>query len=128
MKLYVYIALIAAVAGGLWYAYSLGRDSGEAEERSKWQAEYLALQDELKAEREREQEVIIEVQEREAEREVVYRDRVKVVEKSTGECMDRNIPDDVDSVLAAAEGVRESASGRGPDQAHDETGAAGPDV
>lgn len=128
MRIYVYAALVAAVAGGLWFAYSLGQDAGEADERQKWQSEYLALQNELKAEREREQELVIEVQERAAEREVVYRDRVKVVEKSTGECMDRNIPDDVDRVLADAEGIREGSAGRGPDATDDQTGTPGPDV
>lgn len=115
MKLYVYIALIAAVAGGLWYAHHLGYEAGEAEERVKWQDEKLALQDEVNAERDRKQELITELQQREVEREVVYRDRVKVVRKVVDECLDTRMPDDILRVLNE-DGVHSREAGLEPDE------------
>lgn len=85
------------VVGGLVIGYTY---RGQATEREV--AQY----------REREADLLAQLSEKEKQREVIYRDRVKVVEKTAGECVDAPIPDDVLRVLPGGDKAKRSTDKR----------------
>jgi len=74
------VVLILCFIGGLGIGYVY---RGQATDREV--AQY----------RENEANLLAQLSEKDKQREVIYRDRVKVIEKATGACVDARIPDDV---------------------------------
>lgn len=88
---------VLLVVGGLVIGYTY---RGQATEREV--AQY----------REREADMLAQLAEKDKQREVVYRDRIKVVEKTAGECVDAPIPDDVLRVLPGGGQAKRGADKR----------------
>jgi len=84
MKVYAYLAVVLAACGILWGVYYLG-GSGEREKSAE-----LALEHARK-----ETALLEEVQKAKEQREVVYRDKIKIVEKASDACLDTAMPADV---------------------------------
>src|SRR3990172_8108231 len=85
-----YLILAAVVGFGLWswWMYGLGVDSCRAK------ATAAAL-----AHREREGELLSQLETAKSERTVVYRDRLQVVKEANDACLDTKLPADVSRVL-----------------------------
>lgn len=87
MKQYLYLAaatlLFAAFAGTYYKGFSSGVDSEKSKSAKA-----------IEEERERQKAVIGELESRKAEREIVYRDKIKVVRSAADDtgCADRSIP------------------------------------
>lgn len=84
MKQYLYIAIIAGLIGSHWWMYHRGEQAEENRNNA-------AI---LKA-KEREDQLIAELEEAKSKREVKYRDRIVYVEKFVGECLDSPLPPDL---------------------------------
>lgn len=79
-----YILLLAATALIFW---------------AGWEARGITTYKEVAKYRERETELLAQLNEKDKEREVIYRDKIKIVKEATGSCVDATIPDDVYRLL-----------------------------
>lgn len=88
MRLYIYLAaaiiLVGSHSAAVHYGRVYERDSVNASVRA-YQTRINALKSEVEAAKQ--------------QREVVYRDRIKIVDKTSGECMDVRYPDPVPDIL-----------------------------
>lgn len=84
MKTYAYLIALLAVLGALWGVYHLG--GAECRENAATAArEHLEKQNELLA----------KLQIADQTREVIFRDKIRIVEKSTADCLGVSLPNDV---------------------------------
>ena len=86
MKIYAYLAAFLAFIGLLWGAVNYG----QLIERNKATKAVIAYQ-------EREVKLLDKLEKAKAKREVIYRDRIKIVRKATDSsgCLDTRLPADV---------------------------------
>jgi hypothetical protein len=84
MKAYLYGGLFVVFCLVMAGVYYLG-GQGEREERAKEAARHAQAETLL----------LEKVQKAKQEREVVYRDKIKIVEKASDSCLDSNLSDDV---------------------------------
>ena len=84
MKAYAYIAAIVIVIGAFWGVYHMG-GSGCRESAANAARTSLESQNKL----------LEELEDAKQNREVVYRDKVRVVRESTADCLGVSINDDV---------------------------------
>lgn len=89
-RLYVILAALIGLAGSHALAYHKGKDR----ERDKATAAALDF-------REREQALIAQLDEAKQKREVIYRDKIKVINAAADECLDRPLPDSILNLLRA---------------------------
>lgn len=87
-RLYVILAVLIGLAGSHAWAYHKGKER----ERDKATAAALDF-------REREQVLIAALDEAKQKREVIYRDKIKIIEAATDECLDRPLPDSILNLL-----------------------------
>lgn len=83
MNVYAIAAIILGLIGSHFWAYGMGKDACRIE------AEHAALEH-----REKENKLILELEDAKAKREVVYKDRIKVVQgvADPGGCLDAPFP------------------------------------
>ena len=84
IKPYAYIAILLAVLAALWGVYHMGGASCR-ENASSAAREHLEAQNRL----------LSQLEDLKQSREVIYRDRIRIVEKSTADCLSVHLPDDV---------------------------------
>lgn len=101
-RVYIALAVVAALLGSHWYVY----EKGKGRERDKAAAAALAF-------REKEQKLIAELDAAKQKREVIYRDKIKIVKESDDACLDAPLPADVDRVLRSLNGSPERGSDSG---------------
>lgn len=84
--------LIAAAVIGLVISHGVAYQKGKAREQDKATAEALAF-------REREQSLIAQLDEAKQKREVVYRDKIKIIKEANDACLDSTLPDNIFDLL-----------------------------
>lgn len=89
-RLYIIIAMLIGLAGSHALAYHKGKER----ERDKATAAALDF-------REREQKLIAQIDEAKQKREVIYRDKIKVVNDAADECLERTPPSSILGILRA---------------------------
>ena len=87
-RVYIALAIVAALLGSHWYMY----EKGKARERDKATAAALEF-------REKEQKLIAELDKAKQKREVIYRDKIKIIKEANDACLDVNIPDNIFNLL-----------------------------
>lgn len=92
IKLYAGLGLILLLGVSIWYVHSQSYRAGVNAERTEWQSQLLDVTRERDALRAKAENTIIEER-------VVYRDRIKTIQKSVNMCV---IPPDILGVLADA--------------------------
>lgn len=85
---YLIAAAIAALIGSHWYAYEKGKD------REQDKAAAAAL-----AHREKEQQLIAELEQAKQKREVIYRDKIRIIKEANDACLDSPLPDNIFDLL-----------------------------
>ena len=88
MKLYAILAALSLFMGSLWFAYDYGRDS-----------ERLAQAKIIEKHRQKEADLIEELETAKANREVITRDRLKIIRQTIDECIIATIPEPLFSSL-----------------------------
>lgn len=88
LRAYIAIAVLLALVAGYGYAYH----SGVAAEKARGTAAAFKA-------REKENVLIARLEESKTQREVIYRDKVKIVHDAAGVCLDAPLPDSIVSVL-----------------------------
>ena len=83
-RLIVISIVIAAIAGSWFDGYQHAQTKFE-QQILDLKVKFMERQDELKA----------ELRKKQQQRKVIYRDRIKVVEKATGGCLDAPVPDGI---------------------------------
>lgn len=99
MRLYIYAAILVFFLGTNAWSYR----QGKARERDKSIAAALEF-------REKENMLIADLQKAQAKREVIFLDRVKVVEKAVGQCLDTPLDPAVLDELHKSEGDKTKPS------------------
>lgn len=89
-RLYILLAVLIGLAGSHAWAYHKGKE----QERDKATAAALAH-------REKEQKLIAELEVAKQKREVIYREKIKIIEAASDECLDRPLPDSILNLLRA---------------------------
>jgi hypothetical protein len=84
MKTYAYLIAFLAILGAGWGLYHMG---GAATREQASEAARMAS--------ERQAELVAELEQAKHKREVIYREKIKVIEASTDACMAANLPVDV---------------------------------
>jgi hypothetical protein len=84
MKAYAYVAALLAALGAVWGVYYVGGASAR-ENYATAAREHMERQSALLAELETAKQT----------REVIYRDKIRIIEKSTADCLSVPMPDDV---------------------------------
>ena len=84
MKAYAYAAILLALIGIGWGLHHLGGASCR-EKSANAAREHVEEQGRLLA----------QIEDAKQVREVIYRDKIRVVEKSTADCLDVRLPDDI---------------------------------
>jgi hypothetical protein len=84
MKIYAYIAALVIVLGALWGVYHMGGADCRASAAT-------AARESL----ERQNQLVMELDAANQKREVIFRDKIRIVEKSTDSCLNSILPDDV---------------------------------
>jgi hypothetical protein len=83
LKAYAYLFAFLAALGALWGVYHMGgascRESAANAARASLEAQNVLL---------------AELEANKPKREVIYREKVRIVEASTDSCMDARLPDD----------------------------------
>ena len=88
MKLYAILAALSLFMGSLWFAYDYGRDS-----------ERLAQAKIIEKHRQKEADLIEELETAKANREVITRDRIRIVKETVDDCIARPIGEPLISSL-----------------------------
>ncbi len=84
MKTYIYIAAFLAFIAFTWGMINVGKKL----ERSASQAAIIEYQ-------QKEAKLIAKLEDARKERRIIYRDKIKVIEKATGQCLDTPLPDTI---------------------------------
>jgi hypothetical protein len=92
MKTYVIAATVLALVGLLFGAYRAGYSQGQTRAKFSYQQEALALRD-------RENKLLLQLEEARKERKIVYRERIKLVRETKDVCLDRPVPESITRLL-----------------------------
>ena len=87
-RVYIALAIVAALFGSHWYMY----EKGKGRERDKATAAALAF-------REKEQVLIAELDAAKQKREVIYRDKIKIIKEVNDACADSTLPEPIFNLL-----------------------------
>ena len=92
MKIYVIAATILAIVALLFGTYRAGVSQGKLATRSKYEQTALAYRD-------RENELLLSLEKVKKERNIVYRERNRVINTAKGDCLDRPVPESITRIL-----------------------------
>ncbi len=97
MKTYVIAATLLAIVALLLGTYRAGYNQGKLVTRSKYEQAVLTH-------RERENELLLSLEKTKKERNIVYRQRHRIISKANGDCLDRPVPESITRILHDANG------------------------
>lgn len=97
MKIYVIAATLLSIVGLIFGTYRAGYSQGKLVIRSQYEQAALAH-------REKENELLVLLRKAKRERNIVYQQRIRLISKASGDCLDRPLPEPIAHLLHNADG------------------------